>query len=134
MRVIVPLVELAADPAQQDNLENWLRVFFAFTRGKPVAYFSRYVPGPKIHAVARQHGVRVVHVPLDRIPAELRERNRTFRLLSLTDEQWEVLRRRIAAGKGARTVPREDEPGRRMSQIASESGRLAAHQRAETGW
>ena len=46
----------------------------------------------------------------DRIPAELRERNRTFRILNLTDEQWEVLRRRIAESKGARPVPREDEP------------------------
>ncbi len=104
-RVIIPLVDLAAlQTEMRDDLESWLRIFFAFARGKPVAYFSRYVPGPKIQAVAQQHGVRVVHEPLSRIPAELRRRNRTFRIMSLTGGQWEVLRRRIAEAKGARPV------------------------------
>jgi hypothetical protein len=103
-RVIGPLLELILEGEGQDDLEAWLRVFFAFARGKPVAYFSRYVPGPKIQAVAQQHGVRLVHVPLSRIPAELRRRNRTFRIMSLTNGQWEVMRRRIAEAKGARPV------------------------------
>ena len=100
-QVINPLLELAYE-RDRDHLENWLRVFFRFARGKPVAYFSRYVPGARIHAVARQYGVRVQHVPLDRIPAELRERNQTFRIGDQNDEQWEVLRQRIAERKGAR--------------------------------
>jgi len=103
-QVIEPLLSLVLDPEEEDALESWLRVFFAFTRGKPVAYFSRYVPGQGVHAVARQHGVRVVHVPLSRIPAELRLRNRTFRIMSLTDRQWEILRQRMAESKGARPV------------------------------
>ena len=105
LRVIFPLFELVADPTRRDDLESWLQIFFAFTRGKPVAYFSRYVPGPRVHAVARQHGVRVVHVPLGRIPAKLRERNQTFRIMNLTDEQWEVLRRRVAESKAPPSAP-----------------------------
>ena len=108
--MIIPSSSWHTNPIA-DHLENWLRIFFRFARGKPVAYFSRYVPGARIHAVARQHGVRVQHVPLDRIPAELRERHQTFRIVRPNDEQWEVLRQRIAERKGARGLPPATPPG-----------------------
>ena len=88
-RVITPLIEMKSSP--DDNLYGWLDVMFAFCSGKPVAYFSRYVPSEEVHAIARRHGVQVVHRPLRSIPKPLLSRHSSFRLLSLSPAQWEEL-------------------------------------------
>lgn len=97
-RVIDPLVHLAP---RDDYLYTWLEVMFRFCRGKRVAYYSRYVPGPRVHAVARRHRVEVLHVPLGRIPPALLARHRCFRLLWLTRPQWDALLERIPEGRRA---------------------------------
>jgi hypothetical protein len=97
-RVITELIELGPD---RDNLYAWLDVMFRFCSGKPFVYYSRYVPGPRIHAIARQYRVRVVHRPLQQIPRILREQNRRFHLLYLTRPQWEALLAQIAESKRA---------------------------------
>jgi hypothetical protein len=97
-RVIRKLVHLEPD---RDNLYSWLGVMFSFCSGEPIVYHSHYIPGPKIHAIARQHRVRVVHRPLRQIPRPLREENRRFRFLNLTRAQWETLLERIAESKRA---------------------------------
>lgn len=84
-RVICRLIKLRG---AEDDLYGWLRVMFDFCRDKPFAYFSRYVPGPRVHRIAREFGVRVLHVPLERIPAALRERNQAFDFMWLTKEQY----------------------------------------------
>lgn len=86
--VILPLVNLSAE---QQNLYSWLRIMFAFCRRKLFAYYSDCVPGPRVHALAREFGVRVVHVPLRRIPKPMLETHRSFRFLSLTRRQWHAL-------------------------------------------
>jgi hypothetical protein len=97
-RVIQRLIEL---PSDRNNLYGWLEVMFSFCRGKPVAYYSSYMPGPRIHEIARTYSVQVIHCPLERIPKPLLERHRTFRFLWLTRAQWEALLERIAEGKTA---------------------------------
>lgn len=86
--VIRPLVDL---PPAESNLYSWLRIMFAFCRRKPFAYYSTYVPGPRVHSLAREFGVRVVHVPLRRIPKPMIEAHRSFRFMSLTRRQWHEL-------------------------------------------
>jgi hypothetical protein len=44
--VILPQVNLKSTAS--DNLYGWLDVMFAFCSGKPVVYYSRYVPSPKV--------------------------------------------------------------------------------------
>jgi hypothetical protein len=82
-----------------DNLYAWLDVFFAFCAGKPVVYYSRYVPSPQIHRVAWRHRVRVIPVPLKRIPQQLLRRVRSFLFASLSRRQWEVMVQRVAEGR-----------------------------------
>jgi hypothetical protein len=89
-QVIWPIVDLQRSP--KDNLYSWLEVMFAFCSGKPFAYCSRYVPSPRIHAIASRHRVTLRHFPLRLLPTRLVERNRTFRFMSLTREQWEEFR------------------------------------------
>jgi len=84
-------------PHDRDNIYGWLDVFFEFCAGKPLAYYSRYTPSARIHAVARRHRVRLLHVPLCRIPAHVRERQRRFRFAWLTREQWAELERQLRA-------------------------------------
>lgn len=86
--VILPLVQ-----QRGGDLYDWLEVMFAFCANKPFAYFSRYTPSARVHRVAAAYGVRVLHVPLQSVPAQLVERNRSFRFLALTRAQWEALRR-----------------------------------------
>jgi hypothetical protein len=95
-RVIKPLVHL---PAERDHLYGWLDVMFAFCRGKPFAYYSRYVPGPRIHEIAARHRVRLLHRPLQLIGSALLQRHQTFRFLSVTRQQWEALEARIEEGR-----------------------------------
>lgn len=80
-RVVQPLLCL---PPSDDHLYGWLRIFFAnCAAGRVVAWFSRYVPGRRIHEVAREHDVQVLPVPLSRIPPALLRRNRSFRFARL---------------------------------------------------
>lgn len=90
--VIRPL--MALEPGD-DDLYGWLTLFFRFCSGKPVAYFSRYTPGPKIYAVAARAGVSLFQLPLDTIPEALREQHRKFRFLNLTKTQWNALVERL---------------------------------------
>ena len=69
----------------------WLDVMFAFCSGKPVVYYSRYVPSQEVHAVAQRHGVEVVHCPLCGVPKPLLSRHSSFRFLWLSAAQWEEL-------------------------------------------
>jgi hypothetical protein len=87
--VITPLIEMKSSP--DDNLYGWLDVMFAFCSGKPVAYFSRYVPSDEVHTVAQRHSVTVVHRPLESIPEASLSRHQSFTLVSLTPAEWEEL-------------------------------------------
>jgi hypothetical protein len=99
-RVILRLLDV---PRAQNNLYSWLRIMFDFCRNKPFAYFSRYRPGPRIHAIAREYGVRVVHVPLGRIPQSTLARHQSFDFMWLTRRQWDDLIERIHESKAAWT-------------------------------
>jgi len=99
-RVIKQLVDREFRRGRND-LYSWLAVMFAFCRNKPFAWYSRYVPGARVHEIARRFGVRVVHQPLGRVPRELIERNRTFHFLCVTREQWEDLVREVAEDRRA---------------------------------
>jgi len=90
--VILPLVRI--QKTREDNLYRWLEIMFKFCAGKPFAYYSRYVPSPKIHRIGWLHDVKVVHFPLQRIPERLRRRNQIFRFMALTPAQWEELQLR----------------------------------------
>jgi hypothetical protein len=70
-----------------------------FCSGKPLVYYSRYVPGPGLFDIARQNRVLLVWSPLDRLPAPLLERHRTFRQLHLSASQWKELRRRLGEAR-----------------------------------
>ncbi|MBI2528767.1 MAG: hypothetical protein HYV93_22640 [Candidatus Rokubacteria bacterium] len=98
-RVITPL--LALPRSGDDHLYGWLDVMFAFCERKPVVYYSRYVPGQRIHAIARAHRVRLLHRLLAAIPRPLLERNGRFRFLHLTRSQWDALHERVREGKRA---------------------------------
>jgi hypothetical protein len=97
-KVILPLIHLR--PAES-NLYAWLRIMFQFCRRKPFAYCSRYIPGPRIHAIAREFGVHVIHVPLRRIPQRMLDRHQTFPFMEVTRRQWDELVERIREGKRA---------------------------------
>ena len=93
--VIRPLIRV--QNTDKDNLYGWLDIMFKFCAGKPFAYYSRYVPSPEIHRIAWRHKVRVVHFPLQRLPAKLLNRHKSFRFFGFTPEQWEEFQRRRAA-------------------------------------
>jgi hypothetical protein len=95
-RVIYPLVVLEAG---NDNLYGWLEVMFEFCRGQRVAYFSRYVPGARVREVAARHRVKLLALPLERIPEEERERHRRFHFLYLERQQCVEFRRRCATAR-----------------------------------
>jgi hypothetical protein len=82
-----------------DNVYAWLAAMFRFCTGKPFVYYSRYVPGPRIRALAREHDVELAWLPLHRIPQELLRRQRRWRQLWLAESQWETLQHRIDAAK-----------------------------------
>jgi hypothetical protein len=102
-RVIEPVVNL--DP-RRDRLYVWLDVMFRFCADKPIAYYSRYAPSPRIRGIAERYRARVIHVPLQTIPTRLVEQNQRFRFLWLTERQWEALiegvdeRAQVGAGPG----------------------------------
>ena len=83
-----------------DNLYSWFQTMCCFCAGKPLVYYSRYVPGPRLFDIARVNRVRLVWSPLDRIPAPLLVRHRTFRQLHLSTSQWKELRRRLREARG----------------------------------
>ena len=83
----------------QDNLHTWFDTMCRFCAGKPLVYYSRYVPGPALFAIARVHRVRLVWSPLHRIPASLLARHRTFRQLHLSSTQWNELSRRLGEAR-----------------------------------
>lgn len=93
--VILPLVEIKG--TSKDNLYEWLDIMFEFCKGKPFAYYSRYVPSPEVHRIAWRHKVQVVHFPLHRLPANLLQRHKTFRFFYFTHKQWEEFQRRRTA-------------------------------------
>ena len=97
-RVILPLAGL---PKGEDNLYGWLRVMFSFCRGKPFAYFSRYVPSARVHRVAAEYHVTLIHMPLSLISSRLLAMHRRFRFLLLTAAQKDSLRERVAEGRRA---------------------------------
>jgi hypothetical protein len=97
-KVIKRLINL---PSSDSNLYGWLRIMFAFCRNKPFAYYSHYQPGPHVHAIAREFGVRIIYVPLARIPQRLLERHQSFQFMNLTRAQWEELLERISESKRA---------------------------------
>jgi len=88
-------------PPWESNRYGWLRIMFDFCRNKPFAYCSRYRPGPRVHAIAREFGVRIIHVPLQRIPRRMLDRHQSFEFMCLTRSQYEDLLERIAESKSA---------------------------------
>lgn len=96
--VILPLVNMKN--TGNDNLYGWLEVMFSYCAGKPFAYYSRYVPSPEVHRIAWKHHVRVVHFPLQRLPARLLKRHQAFRFFAFTRAQWEEFERRRSATRG----------------------------------
>jgi hypothetical protein len=82
-----------------DNIYSWLEGVFRFCAGKPFVYYSRYVPSPRLRAIAKAHDVDLVWSPLYRIPQELVRRHRRWRQLWLTEYQWETLKQRLDAAK-----------------------------------
>jgi hypothetical protein len=97
-RVINPLVRL---PEGSNDLYDWLEIMFEFCARKTVAYYAAYVPSQRIQRIARKYHVRLVHIPLTRIPKPLLKRNQKFRFLRLTKAQWDDLVKAIAEQKNA---------------------------------
>jgi hypothetical protein len=97
-RLILPLVNLSG--TADDTLYGWLALIFAFCGRSELAYYSRYVPGAEVHAIAREHGVRVRHSALRDLPEALVASNAAYRSMRLSLGQWRELRRRLeAAGR-----------------------------------
>ena len=106
-RVISPLLGL---PKGYNDLYDWLDIMFRFCQRKTVAYYSAYVPSSRITRIARKHRVRLVYIPLSRIPKPLLQRNRTFRFLWLTRTQWDELLKGISDQHNA-WVPERSQTG-----------------------
>jgi hypothetical protein len=92
-QLISDLVDLQG--TRHDNLLGWLDLMFGFCAGKPLAYFSRYVPGDGIQDIAGRHGVELVHMPLGTLPEALLAANQTFRFMHLARSQWMALELRL---------------------------------------
>jgi len=95
--VIEPLLDVQGTSG--DNLYTWFETMCSFCAGKPLVYYSRYRPGAGLQDIARHNRVRLAWAPLDRVPAPLLQRHRTFRQLHLRPSQWGELRRRLAQGR-----------------------------------
>lgn len=78
-----------------DNLYGWLDLMFGFCAGKPLAYFSRYIPGEQIRDIAGRYGVDLVYMPLGTLPEALLAANQTFRFMHLALSQWMALELRL---------------------------------------
>ncbi len=96
--VIKHLVDI--QKSNHDNLYGWLDIMFHFCKGKPFAYYSRYIPSPKIHRIAWKHDVQVIHFPLQRIPLKLLDRHKQFRFFAFTSKQWQEFERRRSTTGG----------------------------------
>jgi hypothetical protein len=92
--VIKGLVDLKEKP-ENNNIYGWLEVMFNFCRNKPFAYYSLYKPSPRILSIGQKFGVRVIHVPLTRVPQRMLQRHQSFKYMSMTRDQWEDLLERI---------------------------------------
>lgn len=97
-RVILPLLAIQGTP--EDNLYGWLEIMFRFCPGKPFVYYSRYVPSPRIHALATKHNVKLAHVPLHRLSQALLRKHHQFLFFELTRPQWDEMNRRLQVRKG----------------------------------
>jgi hypothetical protein len=102
--VIKGLLALKRKP-ENNNIYGWLEVMFNFCRNKPFAYYSLYKPSPRILTIGQKFGVRVIHVPLTRIPQRMFQRHQSFKFMSMTRNQWEDLLERIGESKRAWTAP-----------------------------
>jgi len=80
---------------KHDTLSGWLEYMFGFCEGKHVAYYSHYVPSTLIHAIARAHGVHLIHIPLLRLPKAMLTRNQAYRSMYLSLSQWQALGRHL---------------------------------------
>lgn len=94
-RLIADLVDLKE--TERDTLYGWLEVVFRFCAGKPLVYYSRYVPGEQIRFIADLNGVRLTHVPLRALPEALLAANHAFRMMHLSLSQWDELEKRMTA-------------------------------------
>jgi hypothetical protein len=92
-QLIRPLVEL--QDTKDDTLSGWLEYMFGCCEGKHVAYYSRYVPSALIHAIARAHGVHLIHIPLSRLPTAILTRNQGYQSMHLSLSQWQESGRRL---------------------------------------
>jgi hypothetical protein len=101
--VIMELLPLKGGP--YDNIYGWLEVMFRFCKNKPFVYYSHYIPSPRILNIARKFGVRVIHLPLTRIPERMRQQHQSFRFMNLTRRQWEELLERVGELRRAWTAP-----------------------------
>ena len=106
-RVIEPLLYLRKG---DNDLYDWLEIMFRFCQRKTVVYYSAYVPSSRITRIARKHRVRLVYIPLSRIPKPLLQRNRTFRFMKLTRTQWDELLKGISDQHNA-WIPERSQTG-----------------------
>jgi hypothetical protein len=96
--VIEPLIKIQT--TDRDTIYNWLEIMFRYCSGKPFAYFSSYVLSPRIHRIAWEHGVRIMHIPLHRVPETMRHHHAKFRYYKVNREQWVEFMRRQSEGGG----------------------------------
>jgi hypothetical protein len=101
--VILELLDLPKT-SEKNNIYNWLEVMFKFCRNKPFAYYSHYKPSPRILGIGHRFGVRVIHVPLTRIPERMLQQHHSFKFMNMSRSQWEDLLERIAEHKRAWTA------------------------------
>lgn len=89
-QVVAPLVRLGRQ--SRNARQAWLRVMFAFCAGKPFVYYSEHTPDPAIIALAAEHTVPFLHLPLSKLPAEHVANHRTFLFVQLSSPQYLALR------------------------------------------
>jgi hypothetical protein len=110
--VIKRLVELPKTP-EGNNIYTWLEVMFEFCRNKPFAYYSLYRPSSRIVCLGQKFGVRIVHVPLAKIPKRILQRHQSFKFMCMTRSQWEELLEKISEANRAWTASIEADAVRR---------------------
>ena len=95
---------LGLEQQSENNIYGWLEIMFKFCRNKPFAYYSHYKPSPRIFGIGRQFGVRIIHVPLTRIPEQMLNQHRSFKFMWMTRDQWEELLEQFAESNRAWTA------------------------------
>jgi hypothetical protein len=98
--VILGLLALRKTP-NNNNIYGWLEIMFKFCRNKPFAYYSHYKPSSRILSIGQKFGVRVIHVPLARIPKRMFQRHQSFKFMKMTRGQWDDLLERIGESNRA---------------------------------